>query len=899
MLTDLFINLSASVLYDGIGAIGRGNDTVQQFLDRHQLTATNDFPQRYLEALVELRRQEKGKAIIAFFKNKDIQQVFSEYYYGAQHVRYNDEHIQTQIADICGRIREGDEIITYFQQKPETDFPTALTQIVNETQAFWDIFQQKVQESRAVKEIEHDQLFKTLGSKIDQLLEKDGENTEIERQINMGDNSTYIEKIIYPGDRQILRVLTPAPFDPPVFLGREDELEAVNARLLAGQHFLLLVNGQGGIGKTSFAAKYWKKYQHQYQHLAYLYVGSGITEAMLTLAPQLQVSFPETMPPDQRMQVLLTAFANLNSPCLLILDNANEATDLDKNYHLLQQCVNFHILITSRLNEFENVHRHAIGPLEEADALQLFKTYYPEHREEDDDIFFGIYHATGGNTLVLEILAKNLHEINQNESFYPLSRLLKDLQSRGLLHLSEEKKVKVHWQEFEKAEPQLIIQAIYDIRPLEVPELYILSNLAVLPPENIPYSTLKTLLRPENSRVFSDTLTSLYRKGWIEKSPEGEEIRYKISPVVQQITRKKNTALYEDCEGMIMVLLEKLKYEGAIGHLINTTYEEAALWVRYAAAAVEGLEAPYHNTSILCERIGAYFTATGDLIQALAWCEKYEEISARLCESDPENADFKNLLAISYQFLGNTHTALGQLDRARAFYEERSRLGKELYEAYPNNVSFKNGLAISYQFLGNTHTALGQLDRARAFFEQFTSLMEELYEAYPNHVEFKNGLAISYSKLGETHTAPGQLDRARAFYEQYNQLEKELYEAYPNHVSFKNGLAISYEKLGETHTALGQLDRARAFFEKDLQISKELYEAYPNNVSFKNGLAISYTKLGNVARRQGDKTATAGYFRQAEGLYMELTRDAPGYVEFQNNLNWVQNALKELEGIGG
>ncbi|MEZ4826586.1 MAG: tetratricopeptide repeat protein [Bacteroidia bacterium] len=255
--------------------------------------------------------------------------------------------------------------------------------------------------------------------------------------------------------------------------------------------------------------------------------------------------------------------------------------------------------------------------------------------------------------------------------------MLADLQGRGVLALSQSRAVRTGYQSkdvLREEKPEAIIEAMYDLGQLSREEVALLSIFAVLPAEQIPLDQLEVLC--PGQAELEQTLVSLSQKGWLEYNETTTS--FKISPVVQQITRKKNTALYEDCEGMIMVLLEKLKYETGINHLINTTYEEAALWVRYAAAVVEGLEAPYKNTRLICNRIGAYFTATGDLIQALAWFEKYEEISTRLCESDQENPDFKNGLAISYEKLGNTHTALGQLDQALAFYEKELQISKEL-----------------------------------------------------------------------------------------------------------------------------------------------------------------------------------------------------------------------------
>ena len=81
-----------------------------------------------------------------------------------------------------------------------------------------------------------------------------GNQTKIERQANQGDQGTYIEQQIIYGELKIPKLLTSPPFIPDIFQGRDGELQAVHQKLLAGDSLLLLVNGEGGIGKTTLAA---------------------------------------------------------------------------------------------------------------------------------------------------------------------------------------------------------------------------------------------------------------------------------------------------------------------------------------------------------------------------------------------------------------------------------------------------------------------------------------------------------------------------------------------------------------------------------------------------------------------------------------------------------------------
>ena len=84
--------------------------------------------------------------------------------------------------------------------------------------------------------------------------------------------------------------LTPPALIPEFFLGREANLNAIHHKL-ATNNLLVLVSEQGGIGKTTLAAKYWEVYQGQYQHMAWVYAGNGLIDALLTLALPLELHF--------------------------------------------------------------------------------------------------------------------------------------------------------------------------------------------------------------------------------------------------------------------------------------------------------------------------------------------------------------------------------------------------------------------------------------------------------------------------------------------------------------------------------------------------------------------------------------------------------------------------------
>ncbi|MEL6628089.1 MAG: NB-ARC domain-containing protein, partial [Bacteroidota bacterium] len=495
----------------------------------------------------------------------------------------------------------------------------------------------------------------------------------------------------------ILHGLTSQPFRPEVFIGREADMDAVYDLLFHQSQLLLLVHGRGGIGKTTLAASYYWKYRRHYAHVGWVLSEPSLIDGVLRLAAAFDMQFDPKARKEERLEQLLTQLDRLQGPCLLIIDNANESSDLEVMYKHLRRNNHFHILLTSRIPSFREMATYAVRGLSEEKTLELFRKFYPKLQPEEESLLYQIREAVYENTLVLELLAKNLGRVNKFRVKYALQDLLHDIQNKGLLALTHTRAVGTDYQHFEKAKPEEIIEAMYDLGGLEREEVALLSIFAVLPPENIPYELLHTLIKDEPDEV----LESLIEKGWLEFNEDYNA--FKSSPVVQEIVRKKNEEIWEDCAYTVRVLIEGLNEENR--HQNN--FREAAVWVRLGEAVLSHLDLEKRNLGTLSQNIGNYYTEIGDLTLAMEMYLRMERIQKVLSESDPENTDFKNGLAISYNFLGNSYKDLGDLEKALESYEKYNQLSKELHDEYPQSVKFKNDYAISYEKLGSTHSSLG------------------------------------------------------------------------------------------------------------------------------------------------------------------------------------------------
>jgi tetratricopeptide (TPR) repeat protein len=618
-----------------------------------------------------------------------------------------------------------------------------------------------------------------------------------EQNIVIGKGNTIQQNFItYAGDKKIPCHLTNSPFRSEYFIGREQDMEAIEGEYQRQIKLLMLVNGDGGMGKTTLAAHYWYVHESRYKHLAWLNADRGIGMALFQLAQPLGLRFGPQDDEAAQINRVVTAIHDLDMPCLLVFDNANDEADLKKHYAALRKLSKCHILLTSRVAQLQGAPVHRVKPLDDPKTLELFKHHYPQFEEGEAPLLRDILKAVGHNTLVTELLAKNLAQFNRFQTRYRLADLLSDLQQKGLLGLKNKTVSVVYGSDtLREAAPTDIIAAMYDLSQLSDDEQCLLSNLSALPADHLGFDALRELLGAGADTLLDAPLEQLVDKGWLEHRLADNSI--KISPVVQEVTKAKNRErLRGDCAALIEALRTGLDPEAS--RQADYDYARAARFAYYGWAVAESMPEPDDDTGTLCQNIGKYHQDTGNLNLMMAAYQKMLDIQAALCVAEPDNADFKNGLAISYEKLGLTHTALGDLERALTFFEDETKLFEELYAANPTNVGFKNGLAISYAKLGETHTALGDLERALTFFEQYNQLEKELHEAFPQNVEFKNVLAISYAKLGEfNRDQVKDVPKAKGYFQRAEKLWVELVRDAPAYVQFQRYLELVRQEIAE------------------------------------------------------------------------------------------------------
>jgi len=187
------------------------------------------------------------------------------------------------------------------------------------------------------------------------------------------------------------------------FVGRKEELQKVD-ELLTQNSMLLLLNGIGGIGKSTLASYYLNQHKVQYDYYGFIQVNENIKLSLTTaLSTSLDLQSEKL---DELFHETMNKLQNLEGTKLLIIDDVKEMESQLDEMNTLMTLKNsgFKILFTSREVK-EYIPQYILDIMSVEDARELFLKHFPtdEIEKVDKILEYVDYH-----TLFIEITAKTL-----------------------------------------------------------------------------------------------------------------------------------------------------------------------------------------------------------------------------------------------------------------------------------------------------------------------------------------------------------------------------------------------------------------------------------------------------------------------------------------------------------
>ncbi|MEZ4887264.1 MAG: tetratricopeptide repeat protein [Chitinophagales bacterium] len=620
------------------------------------------------------------------------------------------------------------------------------------------------------------------------------------------------------------KFLTAPPSTPPKnFLGREKDLKDIRQKLQNSGN-VVLVNGIGGIGKTTLAQAYWREHQTDYDYMAWFTVVSDIQSAVLDsgIETSLGIEVGEGQTTETRFREVWRKLANLQGTKLLVIDNANDADDLAQQSFPFSQTS---VLLTSRSN-LPQFTQHAIGVLSLTKAKELFCDYYPAAKNQTP-LLEKLLQYIGRHTLSIELLAKNLQQLRGKG--YELQNLYDNLQAKGLLKPDKSRKIRSDYAQHQQKKYEEIIAAMFEIHPLDDYAQWLLLQFAVLPAIPIEYSLMADFLQIKDSPFeggkgdvtedeFDETLGELVEKGWLEFEEESNE--YKMHQVVQEVIREKMEPNGENCGVLVEGLAWKLRVYAGDNSLKKAPYlvYTDTLLERLQNAQTQDIAALYGNAANIHRSLGDARKALDFQLKSIAILEEI---------LDHKHPD----LATSYGNIALTYSDLGDASKALEFQLKDIAILEEILDhKHPSLATSYNNIALTYSDLGDARKAL-------EFQLKSIAIREEILDhKHPSLATSYNNIALTYSDLGDA-------SKALEFQLKSIAIEEEILDHKHPY------LATSYNNIALTYSDLGDARKALEFQLKSIAIREEILDhKHPDLATSYGNIALTYSSLGDARK---------------------------------------------------
>jgi tetratricopeptide (TPR) repeat protein len=551
---------------------------------------------------------------------------------------------------------------------------------------------------------------------------------------------------------------------------RNEDLTDIRNRLLKNKQ-VVLVNGMGGIGKTTLAQLYLSEYYDTYKHLIWISISSDDFISDFTQTPGFKESLNITLEnktPQEYFVALISAVKSLphkaDEQSLMVIDNA-EANLL--NYcDYLPHPPHWHIITTSRL-KLDAFDVKELDFLNEEQSVRLFKLYYKRERISDKEIK-DIVKVLEYHTLTIEILAKTA----QNDGL--------DVQ-KTVNTIAENYPVEVDTRHASGKIDKITsyLSSIFDLSKLSQEEIGLLKQFCYLPPQFHAYQTLETILLPtieENPISLQRILSKLVAKGWLLYNEATSE--YKLHRIISDVVKYSDKIIFTDISLLINSISSLLEIDQTKDNPVDkfqwVTFGNYLL-AQLLTTEDRSVSILQNNLALVLKDLGDYTGAKGLLEKAMVSAEK------NFGKDHPTTAVCYSNLALVLKALGDYTGAKGLLEKAMV--SDEKNFGKD----HPTTAVRYSNLATVLQDLGDYTGAKGLLEKAMVSDE------ENFGKDHPPTARSYSNLALVLQDLGDYTGAKGLLEKAMEIF------EGRLGNQHPNtivvkqNLEFLNGVMLNNE----------------------------------------------------------------------------------------------------------
>jgi tetratricopeptide (TPR) repeat protein len=619
----------------------------------------------------------------------------------------------------------------------------------------------------------------------------------------------------YHDKNQYPKILTFIPkLDKSHFFGRQREIKIIEDKIFSGKS-PVIINGLGGIGKTTLSKLVVNKIFDNFDHMLWLNhihtederqddqnLLADIYLNHSALISNLNLVIDNDQEKGDWAEIISNRLCNIPGKNILIIDNCPR--------HLLPLIdrlfggSNWTFILTSR-EIHEGVESIELDSLAINEAKLLFEHFYS--LEKNDELIEKITAFVGHHTLTIELISKVA-----NKRRFSLQYLLETLTKFGIdtpktaLITTEHDWARKPTRHFK------YLMTIFSLSGLQQDQKKLLLNFSVLFSEYIAYDELKDLFKiGEHDNDFFDTLTSLVELGWLRQIDES----YQMHQVIQEVVRKKEEVTVHHIFELYQSLVKRLEIDfDQDPFLVRRFVNHAEILVDSIPTITLELADLYNLVGLRNEDYGNFEKAINYFHKAKKFYESHED-------------HYPGKLSTVLSNLQSVTKTIGKIDLAFK-YQIRSIaiLEKQEETDFFALASAYNNLSLLYSIQGDMANSIKYMTRAVSITER-----SELVE-HPYLASCYNNLSLMLHDTGEIK---------QAVYYQKKSFEMRLRLLDENHPQIDEG----YNNMAAIYHANGEIEKA----EKLIVQAIESRETKHGKDNYK--LGASYNNLASIYLEQG------------------------------------------------
>lgn len=596
---------------------------------------------------------------------------------------------------------------------------------------------------------------------------------------------------------------------PDDIIGREADLARLHD-LLRVEKRVVVVNGLGGIGKSTLAQVYISRYYERYHHIAWITQDSDDIARDIVNTPGLvhNLGLATTITETKTLfeEIIRKLKAISPYPNLLVIDNGERS--LKKYKDLLPGQPHWHVLVTSR-ESIAGFHRQSLGYLSEKEAVALFKKHYPYQAIGETGIK-ALVKTVDFHTLSIEILAKTAAVQR-----YDLQTLQQAIKKNLRTNIQT-----AHSRRHTIEKIGSYLRATFSLSRLDGEEVRLLQHFSCLPSEFHTYTLLHELLVDgKDNPAFAEKLSSLADKGWLLYKPAGDS--YSMHRIIAGVVRQERPVNSADVARLISVITDRLNTED-----VTISHIDKAQWIPFGTALLEVFPRDTSpRIAALQNHLGVLLLFQGDHGSAKTLLERAARADEKnFGRNHPETTTRYSNLALVLRDLGQYKVAKTIFEKAAR--DDEKNLGKNHWHT-----------GVRYHNLGLVLNDMGDYAGAKKALEKALRIEQWNERA---GIRFFTGSA---TVLGIVLKAMGNLRAARSMLEKAVKNDEKKYGVdHPETMGSYNNLALT---LGD----MGEHDKERALLEKVLAFQEKHFGPdNPDTARAYNNLGIAISKTGDHAQ---------------------------------------------------